>query len=231
MADRPAADPPRGAAQSRGERLRPAALSPQKRVLDALVSGVALLLLALPMAAIALAILATAGPPVLFRQTRPGLGGRPFVMIKFRTMTDARDEIGTIRSDRERLTRLGGWLRRTSLDELPELWNVARGQMSLVGPRPLLTRYTPYFATDELIRFTVRPGITGWAQVNGRNATGWDARLAMDSWYVRNCSLGLDVRILFRTCSRVLRGSGVLIDPSSTMLDLDVERRGDREES
>ena len=132
--------------------------------------------------------------------------------------------------DRARLTRLGRWLRSTSLDELPELWNVVRGEMSLVGPRPLLMRYLPWFTAEEMTRFEATPGITGWAQINGRNSSSWDSRLAMDVWYVRNWSLWLDIRILASTGRAALRRRGVVVDPSSTMLDLDVLRRNGSDE-
>lgn len=164
------------------------------------------------------------GRPVLFSQERAGLHGKPFRMWKFRTMTDACDEQGGLRPDSERLTPLGRWLRSTSLDELPELWNVLRGDMSLVGPRPLpvtyLDRYTPLEAT----RHDVRPGLTGWAQVNGRNSLGWDDRLAMDAWYAANRSAGLDLRIIFRTMAIVAGRQGIGGAGTETMTELPVDR-------
>jgi len=162
---------------------------------------------------------------VVFRQTRPGRDGEPFTIFKFRTMADGLDADGQLLPDADRLTRLGRVLRTTSLDELPELWNVIRGDMSLVGPRPLLVRYTPFLREEERLRLAVRPGITGWAQVNGRNNAAWDERLALDVWYVRNWSLALDLKILARTVRGVLRGDGVVVDPSSTLANLDDERR------
>ena len=165
------------------------------------------------------------GGPVVFRQTRPGRDGEPFTIFKFRTMADGLDADGQLLPDADRLTRLGRVLRTTSLDELPELWNVIRGDMSLVGPRPLLVRYTPFLREEERLRLAVRPGITGWAQVNGRNNAAWDERLALDVWYVRNWSLALDLKILARTVRGVLRGDGVVVDPSSTLANLDDERR------
>jgi lipopolysaccharide/colanic/teichoic acid biosynthesis glycosyltransferase len=165
------------------------------------------------------------GRPVLFRQERPGRLGVPFRMFKFRTMTDARGPDGQLLPDRERLTRLGTWLRKTSLDELPELINVLRGEMSLVGPRPLLMRYTPYFTEEERVRLAVRPGITGLAQVSGRNLVSWDQRLALDVRYVREWSLSLDFRILMLTVLRVFSRGGVVVDAESVMRNLDDERR------
>lgn len=189
-----------------------------------MTAALALACAALPMAAVAVAIRLSMGRPVLFRQIRPGLGERPFTLLKFRTMIDALDTDGRPLPDTARLTGLGRFLRRSSLDELPQLWNVLRGEMSLIGPRPLLPRYLPWFTQEERLRFTVRPGITGWAQVNGRNTSSWDERLAMDVWYVRHQSLSLDARILARTLANSIRGTGVATDPSDVMLDLDVER-------
>jgi lipopolysaccharide/colanic/teichoic acid biosynthesis glycosyltransferase len=196
-----------------------------KRAMDLVLALLALAALSPVLAAVAVLVRLRLGAPVLYRQDRPGLGGRTFTIVKFRTMADARDTAGRPLPDSERLTRLGNVLRATSLDELPELWNVLTGDMSLVGPRPLLIRYTPYLTAEERLRLSVRPGITGWAQVNGRNDMPWDERLACDVWYVRNWSLGLDLRILARTFLRVLRSDGVVVDPSSVMLDLDDERR------
>jgi lipopolysaccharide/colanic/teichoic acid biosynthesis glycosyltransferase len=195
-----------------------------KRALDLPLSA-AMLLLALPlMAVVAAAIAVTLGRPVLFRQARPGLRAEPFTLLKFRTMREAVGPDGLPRPDAERLTRLGRLLRRTSLDELPSLWNVVRGDMSVVGPRPLLMRYLPYFASGERRRFDVPPGITGWSQIHGRNATSWDVRLAQDVWYVEHRSLRLDIAILLATPWRVLTGSGVVVDPRSTLANLDEER-------
>ncbi|NEN05463.1 glycosyltransferase [Diaminobutyricibacter tongyongensis] len=212
-----------------GEVLRTASLSKPwvlgpKRLGDIVVSGAALVLFSVPIGVIAIAVRLKLGRPVIFRQLRPGRHGEPFEMIKFRTMTDKRDASGTLLSDAERLTSFGRLLRSTSADELPSLWNVLRGDMSLVGPRPLLLRYTEYFTDEESIRLHVRPGITGLAQINGRNTASWDSRLADDVTYVENLSLALDLRILCRTVARVFRRSGVVEDPESLMANLDVER-------
>jgi len=196
-----------------------------KRVMDVTVASGVLILLAPLLGIVAAVVRLRLGRPVLFRQDRPGRGGRNFTMIKFRTMTDARDRQGALLADSERLTRVGVILRQTSLDEMPELWNVVKGDMSLVGPRPLLTRYTPYFTPEELRRFDVRPGITGWAQVNGRNRASWTQRLSDDLYYVDNMSLRLDARILMLTLLRVVSKKGLVTDPGSEMQDFDVERR------
>jgi lipopolysaccharide/colanic/teichoic acid biosynthesis glycosyltransferase len=179
------------------------------RVLDLVVAAVTLVLLSPVLLATALAVRIRLGPPVLFRQKRPGLHGRPFVLLKFRTMTEAVDREGRPLPDAQRLTRFGDFLRTTSLDELPGLWNVIRGDMSLVGPRPLLLEYLELYTPEQARRHEVRPGVTGWAQVNGRNARGWSERLAMDVWYVDNRSLILDLRILLRTIGHVLSRRGV----------------------
>jgi lipopolysaccharide/colanic/teichoic acid biosynthesis glycosyltransferase len=180
-----------------------------KRAID--VAGAAVLLVALSpvLAVIALAIRVSMGPPVLFRQWRPGRGGRLFPLVKFRTMTDACDASGAALPDATRLTRLGRVLRRTSLDELPELLNVLAGEMSLVGPRPLLVEYLDRYTPEQRRRHDVTPGITGWAQVNGRNALTWDDKFALDLWYVDHRSLRLDLTILGRTVREVLAGRGV----------------------
>jgi len=157
------------------------------------------------------------GAPVLFRQDRPGLDGTPFTLYKFRTMREANDAAGCPLPDSSRLTRLGRFLRSTSLDELPELWNVIRGDMSLVGPRPLLTEYLPIYNERQRRRHEVRPGLTGWAQVNGRNAVSWDERLEMDVWYVDNRSWRLDARILVMTVGAVLRRQGISAPGEATM--------------
>lgn len=160
------------------------------------------------------------GRPVFFRQERAGLGGRSFTLTKLRTMTDARDAAGNLLPDEARLTGLGRFLRSTSLDELPELWNVIKGDMALVGPRPLPTAYLDRYTAEEARRHEVRPGITGWAQVNGRNAVSWDDRLAMDVWYVDNRSLRLDLKILVRTVASVLRREGISAEGQATMTEL-----------
>ncbi|MEB3415624.1 sugar transferase [Alteriqipengyuania sp. WL0013] len=188
-----------------------------KRVLD-LFLALLLLVLLTPVwlgAAVLVAILL--GRPVLFRQERPGLCGRPFEMIKFRTMTDARDADGRLLPDAERLTDFGRFLRSTSIDELPELWNVVRGEMSFVGPRPLLMEYLPLYTAEQARRHEVRPGITGWAQVNGRNAIGWDEKFRLDVDYVERQSFGLDMRILALTALKVLRRDDISSEGEATM--------------
>jgi len=149
------------------------------------------------------------GRPVLFRQLRPGKGGKPFMMLKFRTMTDARDSHDNLLPDAQRLTRFGMWLRRSSLDELPELINVLKGDMSLVGPRPLLMKYLGLYSVEQARRHEVRPGITGWAQVNGRNNLSWEEKFKLDVWYVDNRTIWLDLRILLMTLRKVVRSEGV----------------------
>lgn len=185
-----------------------------KRLFDFVAASLALLLLALPLLALAWLIRRKLGTPVLFRQVRPGLQGRPFTMVKFRTMTDARDARGALLPDAQRLTPFGRFLRASSLDELPELWNVLRGDMSLVGPRPLLMEYLPLYTSEQARRHAVRPGITGWAQVNGRNAISWADKFALDVWYVDHRSLWLDVRILWLTVRKVLVRYGISADPT-----------------
>ena len=188
-----------------------------KRLLDVTATLVALALLWPVMLVIALAVLLTMGRPILFRQRRPGLGGRPFTILKFRTMLDPSDNGGRPTTDTTRLTRLGRFLRGTSLDELPELFNVLRGEMSLVGPRPLLMLYLDRYTPEQARRHEVRPGITGWAQVNGRNAIGWEEKFRLDVWYVDHASLWLDVKILFRTVAMVMRRKGVNAESGVTM--------------
>jgi lipopolysaccharide/colanic/teichoic acid biosynthesis glycosyltransferase len=180
-----------------------------KRLLDVAISATALAALAPLLAAIAGAILATDGRPVLFRQVRPGLGGRPFTILKFRTMRPLRAGEVAYEMDHLRITRLGRFLRATSLDELPELWNVLRGDMSLVGPRPLLVEYLPLYTEEERRRHHVRPGITGWAVVNGRHVLPFRERLALDAWYAEHWSLRLDLEILARTLVQVIRRADV----------------------
>lgn len=197
-----------------------------KRVSDFVASLALLVLLSVPMAVIATAIRLSIGGPVLFRQVRPGKFGENFTMYKFRSMSDDRDADGELLPDSQRIGSLGRFVRKTSLDELPGLFNVLRGEMSLVGPRPLLIRYTPFYTGQEPQRLEVRPGITGWAQVNGRNAVSWDERLAMDVWYVQNRSVRVDAKILLLTVSRVFKRSGVHVSPTDFMMDLDDERKG-----
>lgn len=176
-----------------------------KRLLDLATAGTAVVLLSPVLATLALAVRWKLGSPALFRQQRPGLHGAPFTLYKFRSMTDARDAEGNLLPDAQRLTRFGRWLRATSLDELPELFNVLAGDMSLVGPRPLLMQYLERYTPAQMRRHEVRPGITGWAQVNGRNALTWEGKFEHDVWYVDHVSLGLDMRILARTAALVLR--------------------------
>ncbi len=188
-----------------------------KRLIDLVASVIGLLILAVPMALLAWQISRKLGSPVLFSQVRPGLHGKPFLMVKFRTMTDARDASGALLPDAERLTPFGCFLRASSLDELPELWNVFRGEMSLVGPRPLLTEYLPHYSPEQARRHEVRPGITGWAQVNGRNAISWADKFALDVWYVDHRSLWLDLRIMWLTVRKVLVRDGISAAGEATM--------------
>jgi len=175
-----------------------------KRLFDITAATTALVALSPVYALTAYKVKKNLGSPVLFRQTRPGLDGKPFEMVKFRTMTDCRDSEGNLLPNNERLTPFGKMLRNTSLDELPELWNVVKGDMSLVGPRPLLMEYLPLYSDEQARRHDVRPGITGYAQVNGRNAISWDKKFALDTWYVDNQSLWLDIKILVKTVQKVL---------------------------
>ena len=188
-----------------------------KRVFDVVVSATALVVLAPVMGLIALLVWRTMGRPVLFRQARPGLHGKPFVMYKFRTMRDLRDAGGNLLPDEARLTPFGRWLRATSLDELPELVNVLRGEMSLVGPRPLLMEYLERYTPEQARRHEVKPGITGWAQIHGRNNLSWEERLRLDVWYVDHWSLWLDLKILWRTLWMVLRREGISAQGHATM--------------
>jgi lipopolysaccharide/colanic/teichoic acid biosynthesis glycosyltransferase len=180
-----------------------------KRLADVVAASLLLVALAAPMLLTALAVRRQLGAPILFRQERPGRGARPFVFLKFRTMTDAADAAGRPLPDEARLTPLGRWLRATSLDELPQLFNVLRGEMSLVGPRPLLTQYLSRYSCAQARRHEVLPGITGWAQVHGRNAIDWSHKLALDTWYVEHWSLALDARVLWRTWRAVWRREGI----------------------
>lgn len=188
-----------------------------KRVLDLVGASIGLLLLSPLMAFVALLIPFTMGPPILFRQVRPGLHGKPFVMYKFRTMLDLRDEQGNLLPDEKRLTPLGRFLRSTSLDELPELFNVLKGDMSLVGPRPLLMEYLDRYTPEQFRRHEVKPGITGWAQVNGRNALTWEEKLKLDVWYVDHWSLWLDLKILALTLWKVIKREGINHPGQATM--------------
>jgi lipopolysaccharide/colanic/teichoic acid biosynthesis glycosyltransferase len=188
-----------------------------KRLFDRSVAIVGLVVTAPILGAATLAVRVTLGKPAIFRQERPGRHGRPFQIYKMRTMTDARDERGNLLPDSERLTRLGRLLRATSIDELPQLWNVLRGDLSLVGPRPLLTEYLSRYSPEQARRHDVLPGITGWAQVNGRNAISWEEKFAHDVWYVDHWSLGLDLRILARTAVSLVLRRGVTSHGHATM--------------
>lgn len=183
-----------------------------KRLLDILISGVAMLLLSPVMLVTAILVAVKLGRPVIFHQDRPGLNEKIFRLYKFRTMTDARDENGELLPDAVRLTKFGSLLRKTSLDELPELWNIFKGDMSLIGPRPLLVSYLPYYTKEEQLRHTVRPGLTGLAQVNGRNMLDWDSRLAKDVEYVNGISFKMDMKIFFMTIKKVVVSENVEVD-------------------
>ena len=188
-----------------------------KRLFDVAIAAPALVLLSPIMLIIAGAVAVRLGRPVLFRHVRPGLKGEPFTLLKFRSMTDARSADGALLRDEERLPAFGQWLRSTSLDELPELWNVLIGDMSLVGPRPLLTQYLPRYSARQAMRHDVRPGLTGWAQVNGRNAISWDQKLELDAWYAENASVALDLKILVATVLSVVRRHGIGPEGSAIM--------------
>ncbi|GFK34662.1 sugar transferase [Vibrio cholerae] len=188
-----------------------------KRLFDFLVSLTALILLTPIIALVAWQIRKNLGSPVLFRQIRPGLNGQPFEMIKFRTMKDAVDANGNPLPDSERMTPFGDKLRNSSLDELPELWNVLKGEMSLVGPRPLLMQYLPLYSKEQARRHEVRPGVTGWAQINGRNAISWEEKFKLDVWYVDNRSFWLDLRILLLTVKKVFVKEGISADGHVTI--------------
>ncbi len=188
-----------------------------KRIFDIVLACLALLLLSLPLLFLTWQVRRKLGNPAFFRQRRPGLGGRPFNMIKFRTMTDARGASGELLPDADRLTPFGRFLRASSLDELPELWNVLKGDMSLVGPRPLLMDYLPLYSAEQSRRHEVRPGITGWAQINGRNALSWEEKFKLDVWYVENRSLWLDIKILWLTVRKVLVRDGISAAGDATM--------------
>ncbi len=188
-----------------------------KRLFDVVAAALALMLLAPALALIAWQVRCKLGSPVLFRQVRPGLHGQSFEMVKFRTMTDERGADGALLPDAQRLTPFGRFLRASSLDELPELWNVLKGEMSLVGPRPLLMEYLPLYTPEQARRHEVCPGITGWAQVNGRNAISWEDKFALDVWYVNQRSLWLDVRILCMTVKKVLVRDGISAAGGATM--------------
>jgi lipopolysaccharide/colanic/teichoic acid biosynthesis glycosyltransferase len=195
-----------------------------KRLVDIVGAGLGLILFAPLMIFVAYKINRQMGRPVLFRQVRPGLHGTPFKMIKFRTMRDAVDASGTPLPDKDRMTPFGQFLRSSSLDELPELWNVLKGDMSLVGPRPLLMEYLPLYSKEQFRRHDVRPGVTGWAQINGRNAISWDEKFALDVWYVDHKSLALDFLIIGKTIRKVIKRDGISADGEATMPKFTGER-------
>jgi lipopolysaccharide/colanic/teichoic acid biosynthesis glycosyltransferase len=188
-----------------------------KRVFDLFFVSLGLILMAMPLLALAWMVRSRLGSPVLFRQVRPGLHARPFKMVKFRTMTDERGSNGQLLPDDVRLTPFGRWLRASSLDELPELWNVLKGDMSLVGPRPLLMEYLPLYTPEQARRHNLRPGITGWAQVNGRNSLSWDDKFKLDVWYVDHRNLWLDIKVLWLTVKKVLVRDGISAAGEATM--------------
>jgi lipopolysaccharide/colanic/teichoic acid biosynthesis glycosyltransferase len=188
-----------------------------KRLIDFFAAALGLIVFSLPLLFLVLQVRRKLGGPVFFTQVRPGLCGVPFKMVKFRTMTNEMDAEGRLLSDDQRLTDFGRWLRATSLDELPELWNVIKGEMSLVGPRPLLMQYLPLYSAEQYRRHEVRPGITGWAQVNGRNAISWDDKFKLDIWYIDNYSFCLDAKILWMTVKKVVVRDGISALGEATM--------------
>lgn len=188
-----------------------------KRLFDLVAVSCAALLLCIPMLILMMLVRSKLGSPIFFAQTRPGLYGKSFTMLKLRSMTGACDELGVLLTDAQRLTPFGAKLRSTSLDELPGLWSVLKGDMSLVGPRPLLVEYLPLYNSEQARRHDVRPGITGWAQVNGRNAIGWEDKFKLDVWYVDNQSLSLDIKILLMTVRKVIVRDGISANGEATM--------------
>ena len=188
-----------------------------KRTFDFIIAFTALLMLLPFLLILGFAVRILLGTPILFRQQRPGLHGKPFDMVKFRTMTEDKDRAGRLLPDAERLTSFGRLLRSTSLDELPELWNVLKGEMSLVGPRPLLMEYLPLYSEYQMRRHELRPGVTGWAQINGRNALSWEEKFALDVWYIENRSFWLDLQIILKTTAKVFSRTGVSADGDVTM--------------
>lgn len=195
-----------------------------KRIFDITASGAALVVLSPVLAITAYKVKKKLGSPVLFKQTRPGLNGEPFEMLKFRSMTNAKDSEGNLLPDNERITDFGRFLRTSSLDELPELWNIFKGDMSFVGPRPLLMEYLDYYTEEEKLRHTVRPGLTGLAQISGRNGMPWDVKLAYDVEYVKRRSLMMDTKIIIKTIFQVLNKEGVIAVPSTQGVKLSTER-------
>lgn len=199
-----------------------------KRLFDFVLALLALLVLSIPLLFLMWQVRRKLGSPVFFRQMRPGLGARPFGMIKFRTMTNKCGADGLLLPDVDRLTSFGRFLRATSLDELPELWNVLKGEMSLVGPRPLLMDYLPLYSSEQSRRHEVRPGITGWAQINGRNALSWEEKFTLDVWYVDNQSVSLDIKILWLTIRKVLVRDGISALGEATMPRFTGSRREEK---
>lgn len=200
-----------------------------KRLLDIIFSLVALIVLSPVLLFTALLIRKNLGSPVIFSQNRPGKDEKIFKLYKFRSMTDERDELGELLPDSERLPKFGQILRSTSLDELPELWNILKGDMSIVGPRPLLIRYLPYYTTTEQTRHKVRPGLTGLAQIKGRNNLGWNTRLSYDTEYAKNLSFILDIKIIFNTIHKVLKRDDITVVDKGTLESLDIERKSQLE--
>ncbi|WP_071392705.1 sugar transferase [Bacillus tuaregi] len=196
-----------------------------KRPMDFILSLIAIIVLSPVILVVAVLVRTKLGSPVLFKQERPGLNEEIFMMYKFRTMTDERDKNGTLLPDSVRLTRFGKLLRSTSLDELPELFNILKGDMSIIGPRPLLGRYLPYYTETERLRHSVRPGLSGLAQINGRNNLKWDSRLATDVEYVDNITFLLDLKIILKTIFKAFKREGVTVVDQAPLKDLDVERR------
>ncbi|WP_134702552.1 sugar transferase [Ammoniphilus sp. YIM 78166] len=188
-----------------------------KRGLDLILAFFSLILLGIVIAATAITIRIKIGTPIFFKQQRPGINGKPFILYKFRTMTDERDEKGELLPDHIRLTKLGGFIRKYSLDELPQLYNVLKGDMSFVGPRPLLMDYLPLYTEEQAKRHFVKPGITGWAQVNGRNSITWEEKFKLDVWYVENRSILFDLKILLLTVKKVIRSEGISNANHATM--------------
>lgn len=198
-----------------------------KRLLDILLSGLALIVLLPVILVVAFLVKTKLGSPVIFKQERPGKDEKIFSMYKFRTMTDQKDSEGNLLLDSVRLTAFGKMLRSTSLDELPELWNILKGDMSIVGPRPLLIKYLPYYTEEERVRHSVRPGLTGLAQINGRNTVGWDQRLAFDVQYVTELTFMQDLQIVVKTVAKVVKQNDILVVDQGTIKDLDIERAHD----
>lgn len=201
-----------------------------KRILDFILSLLAIIILSPVMLIIYILVRIKLGKPAIFKQQRPGKKEKIFTLYKFRTMTDKKDESGNLLPDSERLTKFGKTLRSTSLDELPELFNILKGDMAIVGPRPLLIRYLPYYTEKEKHRHDVRPGLTGLAQINGRNTTNWTERFKLDLEYAQNVSLIKDIKIVFKTIMKVLKKQDILVGQEQILLDLDEERKNDNKE-